>query len=258
LQAIPHDAAASELPWRRVLDARHRGTPCGAGEPWDTVYGALLEAPGTPWVIGQIGQSLDGRIATPTGHSQYVNGPAAIVHLHRLRALVDAVLIGTGTAIADDPALTVRHVPGPGPARVIVDPRGRVPVSARAFADDGARRLWVTAGARSSRLPTGVEHLRIAPSADGSFAPAAIVEALADRGLARLLVEGGAVTLSRFVAARCLHRLHIAVAPLIIGSGPPGLSLPAIDRLDHALRPPARTYALGDDVLWDLRLAATA
>ena len=64
-------------------------------------------------VVGQIGQSLDGRIATATGHSQYINGAAGLAHLHRLRALVDAVVVGVGTAIADDPQLTVRRVAGP-------------------------------------------------------------------------------------------------------------------------------------------------
>ena len=66
-------------------------------------------------VVGQIGQSLDGRVATATGHSHYINGPAGLAHLHRLRALVDAVVVGVGTALADDPQLTVRRVAGPQP-----------------------------------------------------------------------------------------------------------------------------------------------
>ena len=81
-------------------------------------------------VVGQIGQSIDGRIATVTGHSKYINGPAGLAHLHRLRALVDAVLVGIGTAIADDPQLTVRRVAGPSPARIVLDPRGRLPSDA--------------------------------------------------------------------------------------------------------------------------------
>jgi riboflavin biosynthesis pyrimidine reductase len=81
-------------------------------------------------VVGQFGQSIDARIATVTGHSRYINGPAGLAHLHRLRALVDAVLIGVSTAIADDPQLTVRRVAGPSPARVILDPKGRLPPGA--------------------------------------------------------------------------------------------------------------------------------
>ncbi|HEV7823266.1 MAG TPA: RibD family protein, partial [Burkholderiales bacterium] len=90
-------------------------------------------------VVGQIGQSLDGRIATASGHSRYINGPAGLCHLHRLRSLVDAVLVGVGTALADDPQLTVRHVAGPHPARVVLDPKGRLAGCAKVFTCDGVR-----------------------------------------------------------------------------------------------------------------------
>ena len=93
-------------------------------------------------VVGQIGQSLDGRIATASGHSKYINGPAGLAHLHRLRALVDAVVVGVGTAIADDPQLTVRRVVGPQPARVVIDPNGRLAAGARVFTADGAPGCW--------------------------------------------------------------------------------------------------------------------
>src|SRR5689334_1305941 len=113
-------------------------------------------------VVGQIGQSLDGRIATVTGHSHYINGEAGLVHLHRLRALVDAVVIGIGTALADDPQLTVRRVEGRNPARIVIDRNGRLPVSARLLDADGVRRIVITSQPRSD-LPAGVETL-ILPS----------------------------------------------------------------------------------------------
>ncbi len=243
------DAAA----WHRVLEARRRGLALDDG-PWAALFGPLLARPRC--VVGQIGQSLDGRIATPTGASHYINGPEAIAHLHRLRALVDAVIVGVGTAEADDPALTVRHVEGPSPCRVVIDPRGRLRPAARLLADDGCGRIVVTGPHARPALPHGVEHLRLEPGDDGRLPPARIVAALAARGLARLLVEGGALTVSAFLHARCLDRLHVAVAPLIIGSGPVGLVLPPIDRLDDVLRPPARVHALGADVLWDLDLSS--
>src|SRR2546430_15216721 len=84
-----------------------------------------------------------GRIATVTGHSKYINGPAGLAHLHRLRALVDGVLVGIGTAVADDPQLTVRRVAGPSPARIVLDPRGRLPPDARVLTADGTRRIVV-------------------------------------------------------------------------------------------------------------------
>ena len=108
-------------------------------------------------MVGQFGQSIDGRIATPTGHSHYINGQAGLAHLHRLRALVDAVVIGVGTAIADDPQLTVRRVAGPSPARVVIDPNGRLPSTARVLAADGVRRLVITRPAPPAKLPAGVE-----------------------------------------------------------------------------------------------------
>src|ERR1044071_5351803 len=83
-------------------------------EPWEARFGPLRRGTVDDLVVvGQIGQSIDGRIATVTGHSKYINGPAGLNHLHRLRALVDAVLVGIGTAIADDPQLTVRRIAGP-------------------------------------------------------------------------------------------------------------------------------------------------
>ena len=113
-------------------------------------------------VVGQIGQSLDGRIATETGHSKYINGPAGLAHLHRLRSLVDGVVVGVGTAIADDPQLTVRRVAGPQPARVIIDPKGRLGAEARVFAADGVRRLLITVRGTACTPPSGVEVHRFA------------------------------------------------------------------------------------------------
>jgi diaminohydroxyphosphoribosylaminopyrimidine deaminase/5-amino-6-(5-phosphoribosylamino)uracil reductase len=206
-------------------------------------------------VIGQIGQSLDGRIATASGHSKYINGPASLQHLHRLRSLVDAVVIGVGTARADDPQLTVRRVAGPNPARVVLDPNGRLAAGAKVFADDGGRRLLVTAEGTQSALPSDVEILAL-PAAGGSISPNTILAALAERGLRRVLIEGGADTVSRFLAAGCLDRLHVMVAPIIIGSGRPSFILPPVERADQALRAAVRSYRLDDDVLFDCDLSA--
>jgi diaminohydroxyphosphoribosylaminopyrimidine deaminase/5-amino-6-(5-phosphoribosylamino)uracil reductase len=224
--------------------------------PWEELFGPLRA--GTPdglVAVGQLGQSLDGRIATPAGHSHYINGPAGLAHLHRLRALVDAVVVGVGTAIADDPQLTVRRVAGPNPARVVVDPGGRLPANARLLAPDGARRLIVTAAGSAAAAGPGVELLAL-PKTDGQIAPAAILMSLAEHGLRRVLIEGGADTVSRFLAARCLDRLHVVVAPIILGSGRPGLTLPPIERADQALRVPVRTHQLDDEVLFDIDLSA--
>jgi len=240
--------------WEEVPAAFRSGAPLPA--PWDALFGPLQAGSRDELVVvGQLGQSLDGRIATNSGHSQYINGAAGLDHLHRLRALVDAVVIGVGTALADNPQLTVRRVAGPNPARVILDPRGRLRPDARVLSADGTRRLVVTTPQAACDLDQGLEVLRL-PAEDGHIAPAAVLAALAARGLRRILIEGGARTVSGFMSARCLDRLHVMVAPIILGTGRAGISLAPIDRVDHALRPPTRAYPIGEDVLFDCDLSA--
>ena len=224
--------------------------------PWETVFGRLRTRDADDaLVVGQLGQSLDGRVATSSGHSHYINGPAGLAHLHRLRALVDAVVIGIGTALADDPQLTVRRVSGPHPARVVIDPSGRLPASARLLANDGVRRIVLSASGPRPSLPQGIEIVEL-PKSHGLIAPSAILAALAERGLHRILIEGGADTVSRFLAAGCLDRLHVIVAPIVLGSGRVGLTLPPIERTDQALRAPMHVHRLDDEVLLDCDLSA--
>jgi riboflavin-specific deaminase-like protein len=206
-------------------------------------------------VIAQIGQSVDGRIATASGHSRYINGPAGLAHLHRLRSLVDAVLVGVGTALADDPQLTVRHVAGPHPARIVLDPKGRLAACAKVFTCDGVRRMVVTAEGTHCAVNSGVEVLAL-PAANGRIEPHRILAALAERRLRRILIEGGAETVSCFLAAGCLDRLHVIVAPIILGSGRSGFILPPIERADQALRAPLRSFQLEDEILFDCDLTA--
>ena len=240
--------------WARVPDLiRSSSEPLPA--PWDELFAPLENGSVDELVvIAQIGQSLDGRIATHSGHSHYINGIAGRAHLHRLRALVDAVVVGVGTVVADDPQLTVRLVPGPNPARVVLDPRGRLPVQARVLSEDGSRRVVVTTTPRPT-LPAGIE-MMLLQAPDGRIAPATILRGLAQRGFRRILIEGGAATVSGFLAAGCLDRLHVLVAPMIIGAGRSGLALPPIDRIDGALRPPTRVHLIDNEVLFDCDLSA--
>jgi diaminohydroxyphosphoribosylaminopyrimidine deaminase / 5-amino-6-(5-phosphoribosylamino)uracil reductase len=225
-------------------------------QPWNEIFGPLRRGlVDELMVVGQIGQSLDGRIATESGHSKYINGPAGLTHLHRLRALVDAVVIGVGTAIADDPQLTVRRVAGQQPARVVIDPNGRLGNKARVFGEDGVRRILVTAEGKSVTPVPGVELLRL-PTTDGQLSPAAILAALGACGLRRILIEGGADTVSRFLAAGCLDRLHVIVAPVILGAGRPGIALPPVERADQAMRVQMRTHRIDDEILLDCNLSA--
>jgi len=240
------------LQWSAVLSAsRSRDLSLGEESALWPIYGPIVQSAleNRPYIVGQIGQSLDGRIATVTNQSHYINGIAARTHLHRLRALVDGVVVGVGTILADDPLLTVRNTEGDHPARIIIDPRGRVPDDAKCFEDDGVRRIVIQS--EPHHRPVGVECVQVALSADG-LPPQSVISALADMGLSRLLIEGGAFTLSRFVANGCLNRLHILTGPMIIGSGKMGLQLPEISALESALRPKTNTFMLpGGDVLFD-------
>jgi diaminohydroxyphosphoribosylaminopyrimidine deaminase/5-amino-6-(5-phosphoribosylamino)uracil reductase len=210
----------------------------------------------SPFVLAQLGQSLDGRIATPTGKSRDINGCSGMDHLHRLRAIVDVVVVGVGTVLADDPQLTTRRVPGRSPARAVIDRAGRSSRQSRWLRDDGCPRIVFSENAEG--WPDEVE--RIGTDHDPEiFEPARLIAALAARGHRTVLIEGGASTISRFIDAGVVDRLHICLSPIILGSGRPGLNLRPIDELCDALRPPAQTYLLDDgNVLYDCDLRSMA
>ena len=272
-------AIARGLPPAGDADAapRHdgmQGWQLGAG--WDgaartlfDLFKPLLDAPRggpRPWVLAQLGQSLDGCIATRSGESAFVSGPECLQHLHRLRALSDAVIVGAGTVVADNPRLTTRLVPGPHPTRVLLDPAlglaGHVD-RAQVFTDGSAPTLWLCDSRWATRAEALVGAARViaVPGLrrdDGTPMLAAACAALAERGFARLFVEGGGITVSRFLSQRLLDRLHLGVAPVLIGDGRRGLHFAGAARLADCARPRCRVYAMGADRLWDLDLRAPA
>lgn len=223
---------------------------------WAAEIGAQRGS-GASFVVAQLGQSLDGRIATETGDSRWINGAGALDYLHLIRANVDAVVVGAGTIAADDPRLTVRRVDGKSPARVVIDPQGRTDPAAKWRTQDGARRLVVRSSVQAAdddaepRDADGAEIVCV-DAVDGTMAPGAIVAALGKAGLQVLLIEGGATTISQFIDAGCVDRLALLVGPVVIGSGKPGLSLAPVGKLSEAQRPVVRTADLGGgDVLFD-------
>ncbi|MEJ5913748.1 RibD family protein [Pseudokineococcus sp. 1T1Z-3] len=246
--------------WRRLLAGDVPGAddvePGSSAADLLERYGPLVAA-GSPLVLAQLGQSLDGFVAARTGDAVFVTGTEDRRHLHRLRALVDAVVVGVSTVATDDCRLTVRAVDGPSPVRVVLDPRARLPPAARLVAGDGPPVLWCVADSAAAGLVAapGVDVVPL-PTTEGAFAPAAVLAALRGRGLARVLVEGGGRTVSRFLAAQALDRLLVTTAPVLVGDGVPGLRFPGADRLADALRPPARRFALGPDTCVELDLSA--
>lgn len=219
----------------------------------------LLLASPSGWVVGHLGQSLDGRVATPSGASQFITGHDDLVHTHRLRALAQAIVVGVRTVQLDDPQLTTRLVPGPHPVRVVLDPQGKLRAGQRLLEDGAAPTLVVTGPACVPVPDTSAPGDKVkwlsCPLREGRFDLRLLLAALRARGLTRVFVEGGGVTISHFLAAGLLDRLHVSVAPLILGSGAPAFALPPIDRLDQALALRVRHFALGPDMLFDCQFS---
>jgi len=201
-------------------------------------------------VVGQLGQSLDGQIATATGRSKYINGASGLKHLHTLRAWADVVIVGIGTVIEDDPRLTVRLVPGEHPMRLVLDPKGRIPAHAQLLSDQAVRTVVMTAvDCHPSGLPKHVEVVSLATTGQGRLPPSAVLQWLFLQGYQRILVEGGPVTLAGFMAANCVDHLHLLTSALLLGAGKPGIQQPTLNHLSQARRFLATAHQLGEDLL---------
>lgn len=192
--------------------------------PW-----AKFITTGLPYVSVKLGLSLDGRIATRTGASRWVTGEEARAKVHELRANRDAVAVGIGTALADDPRLTVRHVPGANPVRVVFDTQLRISVSSKLVATAREVPTWVVASLDASAelenalRDRGVVVLRVPRASEGRVDMKAALRALAEQNIVSLLVEGGAELVGSMLATRMADELHAFVAPILLGPrGRPG------------------------------------
>ena len=246
----PPDALDEDAQWRTLL-AAGESPPAALDSPLLALYGPLCATRRhASFAIGHLAQSLDGRIATHCGVSRWLSGSEDLLHTHRMRALADAVLVGAGTVQHDDPQLTVRLCHGNSPVRVVVDPERRLDGSQREFHDGLADTLLLVAEgrARPGEICGRAEILPV-PRRAGELDPREIRRLLAWRGLRWLFVEGGGITVSRFLAAGALDRLQITVAPVILGSGRPSIVLPAISDLKDSLRPNTRRFVLGKDIM---------
>jgi diaminohydroxyphosphoribosylaminopyrimidine deaminase/5-amino-6-(5-phosphoribosylamino)uracil reductase len=198
-------------------------------EPW-----LHRQRTGRPFVTWKYAATLDGRSAAADGTSRWITGEAARADVHRLRAEVDAVVVGIGTVLADDPALTSRPDPGHQPLRVVVDSRGRTPANAR-VRDGAAETLLVT-------------------SEDGSVDLDQLLATLAGRDVVSVLLEGGPTLAGSFLRAGLVDRVVGYIAPVLLGAGPAALQDSGISTIAEALRLQlTEVTRLGDDVRLTLR-----
>lgn len=179
---------------------------------------------GRPWLLLKVAQSLDGRIALSNGMSRWITGTESRKEVHRIRARLDAVLVGVLTVIDDDPELTVRHVKGRNPIRLIADSKLRIPDSARVLRHPDPDKTWIltTAGADKDKAKflgqLGVKVITCRESADGKVDMRSAMRELARREISSILVEGGGTVHAALLGSGLCDEMIVAVSPMVIGS----------------------------------------
>jgi GTP cyclohydrolase II len=223
------------------------------------LLGAVRARPDRPYVTLKYAQSLDGRIATATGDSKWISGEPERRVSHALRAACDAVLVGAGTTVRDDPELTVRLVSGASPTRVVLDSTLRLPLSAKVLGPEAATLVMTTersdAGRRRELGARGVG-VEVVPGDAGQVDLDAAMARLRALGMESVLVEGGARVITGLLARGLVDRIIVAVAPIVIGRGTEAVESLGVNRVSDGIRLANRSIVpVGDDVLlaWDVR-----
>jgi riboflavin-specific deaminase-like protein len=199
-------------------------------------------------------QSLDGRLATRTGDSQWIGGPASLKLAHQLRSEHAVVMVGVGTVLADDPRLTVRLVPGASPCRVVVDSTLRLPLEAQVLTDGAAPTLVATTDrALPERVAAvrrlGVDVLQLPADDEGRVDLRCLLERLPAESV---LIEGGGGLITSALSQRLVQRLVVCIAPLLIGRGTEAVGDLRVDRLHDAFSFTTGQFSmLDDDVIFD-------
>ncbi|WP_405984422.1 RibD family protein [Streptomyces sp. NBC_00872] len=224
----------------------------------DEVTGLLgrpAPRPGLPWTVAKYAQTLDGRIATVSGDSQWISSPEERRFTHAVRAHCDGILVGIGTVLADDPHLTVREVPGRSPVRAILDSALRTPVTARVLDTAAPTVILSTENASVRRghalREAGAQVVRVACDRDGRTDLETGLRALRAHGLESLMVEGGTAVLTALLRSRFVDRVVVSLAPIIMGKGLEAVGDLGVRRLSDALRlKDLSTVRMGPDLVW--------
>ena len=207
---------------------------------------------GLPYVTLKLAQTLDGQIATASGDSKWITSQASRVRAHRLRADADAILIGSGTLKADDPELSVRHVEGESPAKIVLD--GRLEISTGAKVLEGAP-LWVATseGVSNRRLQEVVAAGAGVWVIGGDGRPDLhdVLKLAADKGYLHVLIEGGGQVAASALRGNLVDRVAVFVAPKILGKGISSVGDLGIDRIADAVELDlVEVERIGDDLFY--------
>ncbi|WP_406264916.1 bifunctional diaminohydroxyphosphoribosylaminopyrimidine deaminase/5-amino-6-(5-phosphoribosylamino)uracil reductase RibD [Streptomyces sp. NBC_00191] len=191
---------------------------------------------GRPFVLWKYAAALDGRIAAKDRSSRWITSPESRADVHRLRAEADAVVVGSGTARADDPHLAVRGIEGAvQPLRVVLDTEATAVGPGARVLDDAAPTLIAIAEDAEPQLADAVEVVRL-PRAGRGLSVGALLEALHQRGIRSVLLEGGPTLAGAFVAAGAVDKVVGYLAPVLLGAGPAALADAGISTITEALR----------------------
>ena len=193
--------------------------------------------------IGQIGQSLDGKIALNNGSSHYINEKESITYLHCLRSISDGVLVGVNTIIKDNPLLTTRKIKGPNPIRLIIDPTLKLTNKYKIFKDDNKNIIFTNSSKKKKFINT-----TIVKFPKKNFTQN-IYDYLEKASLQTILIEGGPTTLSHFIELKLLNFMQFIISPTIIGSGIDSVRLKPISDLKNALRAKNTICKLGKEII---------
>ncbi len=212
---------------------------------------------GIPYVTVKYAQTLDGRIATKTGNSQWISSEALRKYVHRLRAVNDCIMAGVGTVIADDPQLTVRYVRGRNPLRVVVDSKLRIPLKSSVLKDNNSH---LTTIATTSKAPSrkvtavknlGVEVLVVKKDKNGGVSLRDLLRELGKRGIASVMVEGGSEIVTSLLKANLIDKMIILTAPKIMGKGLEAIGDLGVCKVENAIKFSSfKTMKKGDDLVF--------
>ena len=196
--------------------------------------------------IGQIGQSLDGKIALLNGNSHYINDKNSISYLHSLRSICDAVVVGVNTIKKDNPLLTTRAIKGSNPQRIIIDPSLKLTNKYQIF-KDGLSNIIFT----HSNIKKNLNNTKILKLPERNFTNL-IYQHINNLGFKFVLVEGGSKTISKFLENKLLDIMQFIIAPTIIGSGINSINIKPITNLKNVIRTKNKIYKFGEEMIVSL------